>query len=220
MVVAKQQERAYGRMARTWASPRGGLWFSVVLRPELAPAAAALLPGGAALSVGEALADLCSLDWGFRWPNDIVVQTRKISGILGESRITGGKVQHVVLGIGLNANFSLNDLPPELRGSSTTLLHETNKKIDLARMLVAILARLQTKIEALFARKHVEIVDALREHDALRGKDLRLHTDHAILRGKGRGLSEEGKLRVQVTNGGVREFDSGEVQRVELDQSL
>ena len=214
--MAIGQQKAYGRRGRAWAAPRGGLWFSLILRPSIRPGDAAFLPSAVALCVGEALEKFAGPAWGFRWPNDIVVSARKIAGVLGESKIVQENVEHVVLGVGLNANFAIRELPEDLRESSTTLLHETKRKVDLAYLLVDILARLESKMRFVAAGEHERLLSPLRAHDALLGRVMRLRTHLGVLRATGKALTSDGKLMVELADGSERVFDSGEVERVEL----
>ncbi|MBI5355599.1 MAG: biotin--[acetyl-CoA-carboxylase] ligase [Candidatus Aenigmarchaeota archaeon] len=118
VVVALTQTRGRGRNGKKWFSPKGGLWFSVILRPK----SPNLIQAIASLAVLRSIKKL-GLKPKIKWPNDVYINGRKISGVLSESSFSG-KLDYVVVGIGINANFALKMLPKELRKASTTLADE------------------------------------------------------------------------------------------------
>ena len=130
MVFAEEQTAGRGRMGRPWLSPpRSGLLFSVVLRPELEVQQSNLLTVVSAVAVAEALQERLALHARIRWPNDITIRDRKVAGILVEGRsLATGSV--FVLGIGVNVNASLDEFPPELRETATSLAVETGAPVN------------------------------------------------------------------------------------------
>src|SRR3989344_2837710 len=125
VVVALTQTHGRGRNGKKWFSPNGGRWFSVILKPKSPSLMQAIAP----LAVLRSLTKL-GLKPNIKWPNDVYINGRKISGVLSESSFSG-KLDYVVVGIGINANFPLEKLPQEIRKTSTTLLEEG---ISVSRM--------------------------------------------------------------------------------------
>lgn len=153
VAVAETQTCGRGRLGREWVSPKGGLWFSVVLRPELKPAEAVGLVFVSGLAVAEVLRELYGLKAETKWPNDVLVDGRKLCGILTEMNTTGEKVSYVIVGVGVNANFDVAKVfPEELRKVATSLENELGRKVKLEELFKALLERLEN-IYGLFLEK-------------------------------------------------------------------
>ena len=144
VAVAETQTCGRGRLGREWGSPKGGLWFSVVLRPELKPAEAVRLVFVADLAVAEVLRELYGLKAETKWPNDVLVNGRKVCGILTEMNTTGEKVNYVIVGVGVNANFDVKKtLPDDLRKVASSLENELGRKVELEELFRALLEKLE-----------------------------------------------------------------------------
>ncbi|MFN2590713.1 MAG: biotin--[acetyl-CoA-carboxylase] ligase [Actinomycetota bacterium] len=146
VLVAGHQTAGRGRLGRTWISePGSSLLLSVLLRPALPPADAPLLSLGAALAVATACADVADAPVRCKWPNDLVVRERKVGGILPEAAVAGGRLEHVVIGIGTNVLQRAEDFPPELRDTATSLAQE-GRAPTLADLLEAVLRSLRGEL--------------------------------------------------------------------------
>jgi BirA family biotin operon repressor/biotin-[acetyl-CoA-carboxylase] ligase len=192
LVTAGVQSAGRGRQGRTWTAPPGSsLLLSLVLR-ELD----ALL----SLRAGLAVADVAGPPARVKWPNDVLLDGRKVAGILAEGRPQEG---WAVLGIGVNAALDLEQLPAGLRDIAGTL-GRPPEQLDaaLGELLRALEARLSEPAEACLA--------ALRERDALLGRRLNWATGE----GTGNGIDERGALRVQLDGAGEALLDAGEVHLV------
>jgi BirA family biotin operon repressor/biotin-[acetyl-CoA-carboxylase] ligase len=144
VAIAETQTAGRGRLDRTWVSPKGGLYFSVILRPRLKPAEAVRLVFVAGLAVAEALSEKHGLKAETKWPNDVLVNGRKVCGILSEMNATGEKVNFVILGVGVNANFDVKKaLPEELWESATSLECELGRRVELEELFRMLLEKLE-----------------------------------------------------------------------------
>ena len=139
VAVAEEQTEGRGRLGRTWHAPaRTSVLVSVLLRPEIEPSRLpelSLVAGGA---VAEAIADVTGIDPAIKFPNDVLVDGRKVAGILAES--SEGRV---VLGVGVNANQTADELPGDAQTQPTSLRIELDEPVDRAALLAAILLRLE-----------------------------------------------------------------------------
>ena len=139
VAVAEEQNEGRGRLGRSWhAPPRMSVLVSVLLRPEIGPSRLpelSLVAGGA---VAEAIADVTGIDPAIKFPNDVLVGGKKVAGILAES--SEGRV---VLGVGVNANQTADELPGDAQTQPTSLRIELGKPVDRAVLLAAILIRLE-----------------------------------------------------------------------------
>jgi BirA family biotin operon repressor/biotin-[acetyl-CoA-carboxylase] ligase len=153
VVVAETQTCGRGRLDREWVSPKSGLWFSVVLRPELKPAEAVVIVFVAGLAVAEVLRELYGVRVETKWPNDVLVKGRKVCGILTEMNTTGEKVNYVIVGVGVNANFDVKKaFPEDLKTVATSLENELGRKVRLEELFRALLEKLEN-IYALFLKE-------------------------------------------------------------------
>lgn len=215
LVVAGIQTGGRGRLRRLWGSPAGGLWMSLVLRPDLE--AAPRLTQTAAVAVAKALGEL-GAGVGIKWPNDLLAEPggRKICGILAESSIRasgpGGAagLDHAILGVGLNANLDPEDLGVTDREVATLrseLGHDADP-LDLLR-------RLLRNLHAEMARIHdfAAILEGWRALSLTLGKRVRVRCSGRVLEGLAAGISPEGALLLE-TRDGVLELYEGEVERL------
>ena len=144
IAVAEEQSEGRGRLGRSWHAPaRTGVLVSVLLRPEVDPARLpelSLVAGGA---VAEAIAEMTGIEPALKFPNDVLVGGRKVAGILAES--SEGRV---VLGIGVNANQTAEQLPSDTETEPTSLRIETGGRVDRVQLLAVILVRLERAYDA------------------------------------------------------------------------
>ena len=153
VVVADHQGSGRGRLDRTWVAPPGSsLLASVLLRPELPPERLHLLTSIMALAAADACASEAGVDAGLKWPNDLVVGSRKLAGILAESQFEGSRARAVVVGLGLNVNWEGRLEGSELAGSAVALDDLAGHEVDRGRLLVALLTTLEDRYRALADR--------------------------------------------------------------------
>ena len=144
VILAERQRQGRGRRGRNWESPDGGLWFSVVLFPEISIAELAKISLVSALAVAGALRRFVPSGIGVKWPNDVLLNRRKAAGILLEMKGEFDKIEYVIIGIGINVNVLLEDMSPELREKTTSLLHESGEHFSLDEVLGEVLIQLET----------------------------------------------------------------------------
>ena len=189
VVTAAQQTAGRGRQGRTWSAPPGrALLLSVVLRdpPALLPLAAAL-----------AVAEVAGADAQIKWPNDVLLDGRKVAGILAEGRPQDG---WAVLGVGLNVALRIEDLPPQLHATAGTLgLEPADVEPTLERLLDA--------LERSLALDEATLLGAYRARDALRGREVTWTAGH----GRAAGIDGTGRLVVELPDGGRTALSAGEV---------
>ena len=198
VVLADKQEGGRGRRRREWASPSGGVWTSVVLRPEFAPREASLVTLAASVAVARAV-EATGVDATIKWPNDVLVDGDKICGILVEMQADAERIAHAVVGIGLNANAA-----PDVPDASPTSLAEHVGEVDRATVTADVLAELEDAYET-----GASIVDEWRERASTVGKKVRVETPNETIEGVAEGIDETGALRVS-TDDGERVITAGD----------
>ncbi len=192
VVVAKRQTSGRGRKGRSWASPEGGLWLSVILKPGRIDPRLVFV---GALAVVDTLADF-GISSGIKWPNDVWADRRKIAGILTE----GKGSEYVVLGIGINVN---NPVPGELRESATSMLELTGTKVPLEKVRGRLLFHLGGWYRVFLERPDLLMVK-VREKTFILGKTVRVIQDEGELAGRALDVLEDGSLLIETPFGSKR----------------
>lgn len=177
VVISETQAHGYGRNKRTWVSPEGGLWFSMILRPKLKPREAPKLTFIAGLAVAEILRELYALRAETKWPNDVMVNGRKVCGILSEMTMSGDRAGFVIVGIGVNANFNPEVLPKSIRLVATTLENELGRSVQLEQLLKALLEKLETLYDLFMKEGFNSILKKWKGYASFLGKKLKSQTE-------------------------------------------
>ena len=178
LVLAAAQTAGRGRMARTWFSPPGtNLYASLVIRSTVDAQRLAAwlswLPLMAALGAAEAIEAVGPLSIGVKWPNDLLINERKVGGILCESGTATGGGPFQVVGLGINVNGVPEDFPEDLRGMATTLRHESGGFIDRNRLIAQVLQELESCLEEFLQRGRERIALAYRRRCTTIGRTVK-----------------------------------------------
>ncbi|MGQ0548327.1 MAG: biotin--[acetyl-CoA-carboxylase] ligase [Armatimonadota bacterium] len=197
VVVARCQTQGRGRHSRTWISPPGGLWCSIVLRPAR-DAGWGRLSLAMAVAAAEAIDEVAGVQSAIRWPNDIVIGGRKVAGVLLE-----GARGAIVVGIGINANVPAEALPQALRTAAVSLHDVTGRPMLLDPLLETLLARADAWYAA-WAQGGPQVLDAWAARDATRGHRIVANSLGISIEGIADGADPDGALRVRLPGGEVR----------------
>jgi BirA family biotin operon repressor/biotin-[acetyl-CoA-carboxylase] ligase len=213
-VVAGEQTAGRGRRQRQWISPSGaGLYFSIILRPQFDLGLWPLLSLMAAIAAHDALRAAYSLKTDIKWPNDILVNEKKLCGILAET-VETPLGQAVVIGIGIN--LTQNAFPPELEAIATSVEAATGLRPELPSLLEALVRELATHYDVLSRPEgNAEIIRSwcLRS-SYCEGRLIRVTDASETLVGTTRGLECDGALRVEIDDGIIRVLRAGDVSSV------
>jgi BirA family biotin operon repressor/biotin-[acetyl-CoA-carboxylase] ligase len=213
-VVAREQTAGRGRLQRHWVSPKNaGLYFSIIIRPQFEQSIWPLLTLMAAVAVHDALLEASELATDIKWPNDILVNDKKLCGILAETVETPlGRA--VVVGIGIN--LSTGSFPPELESVATSVEAVCDQKPDLEVVLDALVRALALHYEVLKQADGPE--EIIRQWCVLssysEGKLVRVSENNESFVGTTRGLQRNGALRVETDNGDIRIVRAGDVTAI------
>lgn len=211
-VFAETQTKGRGRLGRKWVSPSGkGLWFSVLLRPDLRPQSATQLTVISAVAVARAIEKQTGLKPEIKWPNDIMFGARKCAGILLELSAELDHIRHVVLGIGIDVNLSAEELPPELRAIATSLRMEAGREIDRPELAAAVIRELDAAYARLRAGDFHEIGDEWMRRCITLGRRVRILIGDRPVTGMAEALDEEGALLVRTEHGRLERVVGGDV---------
>ena len=211
LVVAEQQTAGRGRRGRGWESPAGSsIYMSLLLRPEFLPNKAPMLTIVMAYSVATALREQTGLDFRIKWPNDIVLNGKKVVGILTEMSTEIEYINHVVIGVGINVNTEA--FPEEICATATSIRRESGKTWRRAELIAAILRQFEVQYER-FVKE--EDLAYLREaYDAILvncNREVRILGEKDGYRAVALGIDDQGELLVRKEDGTVTSVYAGEV---------
>ena len=222
VVFARKQTRGKGRYQRVWESPADlGLWFSVILRPEIEVNQLNLINLVTALSIRDfvlgQLQNQIKTYWPARvklkWPNDVLVQGKKICGILLESSIRKNKIFHLVVGIGLNLNQKKDDFSADIRPSATSLKLLTGLSYDLNNSLEEFLSLYYRRINQALESGFSKVVNSYQTNMLYLGEPVRLDLGEKKIKGIVEGLDERGYLILTV-NGTQKIISAGDLWQI------
>ena len=203
LIIADSQTAGRGRMTRTWFSPaRTNLYFSLLLRPDVELAVAPSLPLVVGLAVVEAMVACApALLPKIKWPNDILVNGKKICGILCELQTKQDRVDYIVVGVGINVNLTADQIPDELKERATSVLIENSEPLKREQLLAAILNRLEPIYDNWRAFGFKPLVQSINALDVLRGVSIRMELSGSPVEGIASGIQDDGSLLLQTAKG-------------------
>jgi BirA family biotin operon repressor/biotin-[acetyl-CoA-carboxylase] ligase len=215
IVVAEIQNRGKGRRGKTWISPPGGVWMSIILRPDIPPFNAPQLTLVTGVAVAETLKKECELDVGIKWPNDILIGNKKVCGILTEVNASIEKVNYVVVGIGIDMNVDVPLFPPDLQKGATSLKNELNTEINGALLVQKFLLEFENIYNKFKEGKFPEILNEWRSLSKTIGNNVEVRTRGKTVRGEAVGINKEGILIIELEDGSLRKMISGECLHID-----
>jgi len=214
LFISKEQTHGKGRRGRTWESPKAsGNYMSYLLRPEIEPKDASMLTLLAGLAVCNAMIDLYEINVRIKWPNDIVINGKKLCGILTELSSEIDYVNYVIVGIGINV-FQ-KQFPKEIEKIGTSLaleVDETKFKVTKHELILKITDYMNVYLLKFDQYKDLSFIKEEYEKQCVNvSGELRIESNKASYVGVGRGITSRGQLLVENSQGQVSEVNSGEV---------
>lgn len=213
LAVADRQTAGRGRRGRTWESPAGSsIYMSILLRPEIAPNKASMLTLVMALSVAEGIRQ-CIGDGGdiqIKWPNDIIINGKKLAGILTEMSSQIDYINHVTIGVGINVNTT--DFPEEIAQTATSLQIECGHSVKRAHLIAAVMERLEENYETFL--KTGDLSGLINQYSALlvnRDRDVQIIGAKETYQAHAIGIDHTGELIVRREDGSIEKINTGEV---------
>lgn len=213
LVIAEEQTGGRGRQGRKWQSPpRKGIWMSLLLRPQYPLSFAPQLTLLTAVAVCRAIRKVSGVEAGIKWPNDLLVDGKKVSGILIESVGEDERIKYCIAGIGIDVNLELQDLPPELHPIATSLLLKSGQNQDRTRLIAAVMNELEQLYE-LYENEGFAPIGSLWEALSVTlGKRVTVKTARGETQGTAEALDKSGGLVVKTDDGQTYTVFSGDVQ--------
>lgn len=216
VVLAEEQTAGRGRGGRTWRSPPGGLYASMVFRPRRTENPG-ILPIVAGLGVIRELDDRWpALGPALKWPNDLLAGGRKLGGLLAEAVWAEGEVRFLVAGAGINVGALPDDLPGEIREAATSMAEELGEQVEMIEVADAVVGGLEAYLPDAPAAMDQRTLDLLDRYDVLRDRrvEVDLPEEDEPLPGVCVGIAPDGKLLFRPDRGALRRLDRGDVEAV------
>ena len=202
IVTAEEQTKGRGRLGRHWHSPAGtGVYLSVVFRPRLRPDNAPGLSIATAVALADTLNVYLPNDVRVKWPNDVLVRGRKIAGILTELSAEGSRINHVIVGVGINVNQRAGEFPEEIRSLATSLRREVKRKVDRVRLLQQFLKNLEKQYEQYQVHRLAKSQAKIRRYSSLIGHEITIKAGKHQTTGVARDIDSDGCLILETAQG-------------------
>ena len=207
VVISEKQTKARGRSGKNWESPLGGVWLSIILNPNVNHSKIPLITLATGVAVENTLKRIGVKNAEIKWPNDILIHGKKVCGILTEAITSFNTIESVIIGVGIDANISIENFPEELRENMTTLNDEIGEKVD-ENLLIKLFLE---EFEQFINEEYETILKEWRKNSYTIGKIVEVHEpfskpyDGYVL-----GISRDGSLVVEKIDGTLEKVISGE----------
>lgn len=211
VLASDRQTAGKGRLGRTWVSPAGeNIYFSILLRPAYAPEKASPVTLVMGLSVCQAVREAAGLPAMIKWPNDVVVDGRKVCGILTEMKAVPGRIEYVIIGTGINVHQ--RDFAPEIADKAVSVDLAAGRRISRGSILAEVLARFAENYETFCETEDLSgLTEAYNDLLINRGRRVRIEDPRGAYEAVSQGICPDGSLSVALPGGEIREIMSGEV---------
>ncbi len=213
VILAEEQRAGKGRMDRKWHSPKyTGVWMSMILKPNIPLTKAPQLTLLTAVAVAQAIEEAAGLSAEIKWPNDILINGKKVTGILTELQAEADRIHSVIIGIGINVNQKQADFPIELQEKASSLAIEKGEDISRAGLIKSIFKHFE-KLYLLYLEKGFFPIKLLWEGYAVSiGKTIKARTLTKVIEGKALGITDEGVLKLEDQTGEIHHVYSADIE--------
>ncbi len=213
VVIADRQAKGKGRLGRTWVSPpRSNIYMSVILRPEIETEDATLLTIMAAVSCAKGVMKSTGLKAEIKWPNDLMISSKKLGGILTEMKSDPDGIVFAVIGIGINVNSKTKkDFPPDIRGIATSIREELGKIQSRTFIIAEILKETEHWYRVLLTEGRKPLFDEWKRLSSTLGRKVRVTAGDNVFTGVAEDIDKGGMLILRLPSGMLKKISSGDV---------
>ncbi|MFZ3123358.1 MAG: biotin--[acetyl-CoA-carboxylase] ligase [Thermodesulfovibrionales bacterium] len=230
VIIADRQFKGKGRLGRTWFSPpKGNIYMSVIVRPEIEPKDATLLTIMSAISCARAVRNLTGIEVKIKWPNDLMVSERKLGGILTEMKSDQDRIVFAVIGIGINVNASIDAFPSDVRAVAASVIEELRRKettplcpplarggwggekISRTLIIAAILNELERWFKVLIKGGRIQLINEWKKLSSTLGRKVKVVSGRDAISGIAEDIDDEGMLILRLPSGGLKKISAGDV---------
>lgn len=212
VVIADRQTKGKGRLGRTWISPSGkNLYMSIALKPNIPPKYATVLTLTSVVACTTALRRYTDIPVMIKWPNDMLVDDKKVGGILTEMKIEGEKIKSAVVGIGINVNMTEQDMPDEIKEIASSLKICKGEDFSRGLLAVEIIKEFDKWYQLLERRQRKTIIDRWMQLSGTIGRQVKIVLTDRELIATAEAIDEEGRLIVKLSDGTYEKICAGDV---------
>ena len=200
IIVAEKQTGGRGRSGRKWVSPKGGIWFSIILHPKFDISITTLFPIASALALSIALEKTFKISPELKWPNDITIKGKKLAGMLVDVSLESNKIENLVLGVGINFDVDVKQIEKNLKGTpnfyGVASLNDKKTKIRPVELVQSFLVELEKIYKLLDTKQTKKIISEWTKRSSTIGKNVKLNTVDGEIKGKAIRIDDDGALVV------------------------
>lgn len=212
IVIAEHQSKGKGTRGKAWHSPKGkGIWMSIVLKPPIPAQYISQLTLLSAVALCRTINKQLGLNIGVKWPNDLLIDGKKVSGILLESSSEDDRLRYVIAGVGISVNITKDDFPEELHSKATSLQIETGQRVNRELLLCAFLLQFEQLYELYMEKGFAPIRSLWEALSVTLHRRIEVHSAQGFISGVANMLDETGALLVTEDDGQVKKIFSGDV---------
>ena len=215
VIIAEHQTAGRTRKRAEWISPKGGIYMTIILRPEVTLLEASKLTIVTGVAIAKTLYDKFNINVGIKWPNDLLIGSKKISGILTEAVTDKDRLKAVLVGIGVDVNIKDEDIPEEIQKIVTSVKKETQIEFNRAAIMKEFFAIFEELYDDFKKGNFKEIVSEWRRLSSTTGNRVKVYNHGKAITGDAVGITNNGALIVETDDGKLEKIISGECKLID-----
>jgi BirA family biotin operon repressor/biotin-[acetyl-CoA-carboxylase] ligase len=201
IIIAEKQTGGKGRSGRKWISPKGGIWFSIILHPKFDISNITLFPIASSLALSNAIEKTCKITTELKWPNDLTIKGKKLAGMLVDASLESNKIENLVLGVGINFEVNSKEIEKVLKNTpnfyGVSSLSEQKNKIKPIQLIQSFLLELEKIYEQLNNNQRKKIISKWTKRSSTIGKKIEVETHQGKVKGDAIKIDDDGGLVVK-----------------------
>ena len=201
IIIAEKQTGGKGRSGRKWISPKGGIWFSIILHPKFDISNITLFPIASSLALSNAIEKTCKITTELKWPNDLTIKGKKLAGMLVDASLESNKIENLVLGVGINFEVNSKEIEKVLKNTpnfyGVSSLSEQKNKIKPIQLIQSFLLELEKIYEQLNNNQRKKIISKWTKRSSTIGKKIEVETHQGKVKGNAIKIDDDGGLVVK-----------------------
>ena len=214
IIIAEKQTGGRGRSGRNWVSPKGGIWFSVILHPKFDISNITLFPIASSLALSYAIQKTCKISTELKWPNDLTIKGKKLAGMLVDASFESNKIENLVLGVGINFNVDVKKMEKILKKTlnyyGIASLNGQKNKIKAIKLVQSFLVELEKIYGLLNTNQTKEIISEWTKRSSTIGKKVEINTVNGKIKGQAVKIDEDGGLLIK-NKGKINKIIAGDI---------
>jgi BirA family transcriptional regulator, biotin operon repressor / biotin---[acetyl-CoA-carboxylase] ligase len=201
IIISEEQTGGRGRSGRKWISPKGGIWFSIILYPKFDISNITLFPIASSLALSYAIEKICKVKTELKWPNDLTIKGKKLAGMLVDASFESNKIENLVLGVGINYNVNIKEIEKMLKKTPnfygvSSLTEQKNKNVQI-KLIQSFLLELENIYEELNNNQTKKIITKWTERSSTIGKKVEIDTYQGKVKGEAVKIDDDGGLIIK-----------------------